>query len=72
MCGSTECRDGTAQEIFMIGEHPALVENIPARICLRCGEPVFSSDTTENIRQLIHGNAQPVKSMTMDVFEYVS
>ncbi|MEW6238320.1 MAG: YgiT-type zinc finger protein [Candidatus Omnitrophota bacterium] len=71
ICGSTEYRDGTAQEILMIEGHPILVENIPAIICVRCGESIFSRETTEKIRQMIHGNAQPVKSMTMNVYEYV-
>jgi len=71
ICGSTESRDGTVQEILMIEGHPILVENIPSIICVRCGEPVFSRETTEKIRQMIHGNAQPVKSLTMNVYEYV-
>ena len=71
-CGSTKSCEGKVQEMFMIEGHPILVENIPAQICDRCGEPVFSSETTEKIRQLVHGHAQPIKSVPLDVFEFVS
>lgn len=34
-------------EIFMIEGKFILVENIPAKVCARCGEPTFSRETTE-------------------------
>ena len=47
-----------------------LVEGIPASICTHCGEATFSSETTERIRRMVHGEAQPVRAVAMEVFAY--
>jgi hypothetical protein len=46
------------------------VEQIPAMVCLHCGEPVFSRDTTERVRRMVHCEAKPITSVQMDVFAY--
>ncbi len=70
VCGSTEYRDELVNEVFQIDGKPVLVENIPAQVCERCGEEIFSRQTTENVRLLVHGKAKPIKSVQMDVFAY--
>ena len=70
VCGSTESREELVSEIFHIDGKPVLVENIPAQVCARCGEHIFSRQTTENVRLLVHGKAKPIKSVKMDVFAY--
>ncbi|MCK6627272.1 MAG: YgiT-type zinc finger protein [Anaerolineae bacterium] len=70
VCGSNEAREETVNEIFFVEGKFVLVENIPATICTRCGEPTFSRETTEKIRQMVHGETQPVKSIKVDVFEF--
>jgi YgiT-type zinc finger domain-containing protein len=71
VCGSTEARDDVVDEVFQIDHKHFLVERIPATVCERCGEKTFSRETTERIRRLIHGDAKPVKSVSMDVYAYV-
>jgi len=44
------------------------VEHIPAQVCVRCGEATFSSETTEKIRRLVHGNGRPGRTVPLDVF----
>ncbi|WKZ48624.1 MAG: YgiT-type zinc finger protein [Anaerolineales bacterium] len=70
VCGSTEYREELVNEVFQIDGKPVLVENIPAQVCERCGEEIFSRQTTENVRLLVHGKAKPIKSVQMDVFAY--
>jgi YgiT-type zinc finger domain-containing protein len=70
VCGSTEAREDFVDEIFQIDHKHLLVEQIPATVCERCGEKIFSRETTERIRRLIHGEAKPVKSVSMDVYAY--
>ena len=70
VCGSTESVDKLVSEVFQIDGKPVLVENIPAQVCARCGEEIFSRDTTENVRKIVHGKHQPVRSVQMDVFSY--
>jgi HTH-type transcriptional regulator/antitoxin MqsA len=70
VCGFEEAREEKVSEVFMIGGKPVLVEQIPAFVCARCREAIFSRETTENIRRMVNGNARPNKSVRMDVFAY--
>ena len=71
VCGSTEAKEDFVDEVFQIDHKHLLVQQIPAMVCERCGEKIFSRETTEKIRRMIHGEAKPVKSVSMDVFSYV-
>jgi YgiT-type zinc finger domain-containing protein len=70
VCGKTESRPELVNEVFDIDGKPVRVEHIPATVCAHCGEPVFSRDTTERVRRMVHGEATPIKSIQMDVFAY--
>ncbi|MBF0289818.1 MAG: YgiT-type zinc finger protein [SAR324 cluster bacterium] len=70
VCGSQEAKQEFVQEVFQVNEKPVLVEHIPASVCRSCGEMVFSPETTEMIRKTLHGEAHPVRTMQMDVFNF--
>lgn len=70
VCGKTEGREQVVSEVFDIDGKPVRVENIPATVCAHCGEAVFSRDATEKVRRMVHGEAKPVKSVSMDVFAF--
>jgi len=72
ICGSTEYRNATVNEVFEIDGQHILVENIPATRCARCGDETFSRATTERIRRMVHGEAAPMKSVPLNVFAYSS
>jgi HTH-type transcriptional regulator / antitoxin MqsA len=66
VCGATEARQASVDEVFVIDGKYVLVEGI----CARCGEATFSRETTERIRRMVHGEAQPVRAVAMEVFAY--
>ena len=70
VCDATEARQALVNEVFLINEKYVLVEGIPASICARCGEATFSRETTERIRRMVHGEAQPMRTVAMEVFAY--
>jgi YgiT-type zinc finger domain-containing protein len=70
VCGSEQMREELVNEVFLIDGKIILVENIPAKVCAHCGEATFSRETTEKIRRMVHGEAQPVKSIQVDVFAF--
>ncbi|MGP1387683.1 MAG: YgiT-type zinc finger protein [Thainema sp.] len=70
VCGSVESKTEYVTEVFHIDDKFYLVENIPATVCANCGEEVFSRETTENIREMLHGETQPNRSISVDVFAY--
>jgi HTH-type transcriptional regulator/antitoxin MqsA len=72
VCGSTNAREELVSELFEVNGEPVLVESIPAQVCERCGEEVFSAETSEKVRLLVHGSTKPVKSVTVSVFAYAS
>jgi HTH-type transcriptional regulator/antitoxin MqsA len=70
VCGSTKAHDELVSEVFHVDGKPVLVENIPAQVCERCGDEIFSRETTEKVRLLVHSRNKPLKSIQMDVFAY--
>jgi len=68
--GAAEARQALVYEVFVINGKYVLVEGIPASICARCGEATFSRETTEQIRRMVQGEAQPVRAVAMEVFVY--
>ena len=71
VCGCSESRDELVREVFQIGSNYVLVNCIPANVCSRCGEQSFSREVTEKVRQMLHEQATPTKSITVNVFEFV-
>jgi HTH-type transcriptional regulator / antitoxin MqsA len=70
VCNLEDCHQELVSEIFQIDGKFYLVEQIPATVCSHCGEESFSRETTERIRLMLHGETQPLKSISVDVFTY--
>ena len=70
VCGKTEGQEKFVSEVFDIDGKSVRVEQIPATVCVHCGESVFSLVTTEKVRRMVHGEAKPIKSVQMDVFAF--
>ena len=70
VCGFEHSRTEYINEVFNIGGKYYLVEHITAKVCSNCGEEVFSRETTERIRLILHGENKPVRSISLDVFSY--
>ena len=68
VCGHTAAKSDFVSEVFNLGNRRVLVERIPAKVCEHCGEAAFFCDTTESIRQLVHGQSLPVRTVPLDVF----
>ena len=70
VCGSNQAHSEQVDEVFLIDGKPILVEGIPVQACSRCQELTFSRETTEKIRRMLHGEAEPIKSMSIEVFAF--
>lgn len=68
VCGHGVAKPELVSEVFNLDGRRVLVERIPARVCEHCGEVTFSRETTERVRRLVHGEGQPIKTVSMDVF----
>jgi HTH-type transcriptional regulator / antitoxin MqsA len=70
VCGSSDAHTEHVSEIFGIDGKHTLVENIPAMVCDKCGEPTLSRETTEQVRRMVHGDAEPIGTIEVDVFSF--
>jgi HTH-type transcriptional regulator/antitoxin MqsA len=70
VCGGRKSVVKTVSEVFEIDGRRVLVENIPAQMCVQCGELTFSRATTEKVRRMVHGEAEPIGVAALDVFAY--
>lgn len=70
VCGSKDSHRTYVSEVFDIDGKFYLVENIPATVCARCQEEVFSRETTEQVRRMLQGERKPVRSISLEVFSY--
>ena len=68
VCGHNAAKSELVSEVFNLEGRRVLVENVRALVCVHCGEAAFSRETTERIRQMVHGAGHPVKTVSMDVF----
>lgn len=68
ICGNTTAKSELASEVFNIAGRRVMVERIPAAVCERCGEPTFSRETTEQIRRLVQGAGEPLRTDSLEVF----
>jgi len=50
----------------------AVIENVPARVCLESGERIFSPDTVEKIQQTVWKKRKPVRLMQTPVYEFAA
>jgi YgiT-type zinc finger domain-containing protein len=63
ICYSEESHTEYVHKIFEIDRQFHLVENIPATVCSRCGEEIFSNETTETIRVMLHSQQKPLRAI---------
>ena len=70
VCHADESREEYIEEIFRTTDKYVLVKNIPAQVCVRCGEESFSAKTAESIRVMVNGETTPESSVSLDVFTF--
>ena len=69
VCHGEESRDKLVEEVFKIDGRYVLVGNIPAAVCVRCGEQSFSRETVERVRLLVHDETYAAELVSMRVFD---
>ena len=70
VCKGEESRVEVVEEVFKVCGRYVLVGGVPSTVCQRCGERSFSRETTEKVRQLVHGEAKAAKSVPMQVYDF--
>ena len=47
-----------------------LVENVPAKVCLKCGEKTYSPEVTDKLLRFAKDEFKPVKTKKVPVFDF--
>ena len=47
-----------------------LIENVPAEVCLQCGEKTYAPDVTDDLIAFSKKRRKPVRSVEVPVFDY--
>lgn len=47
-----------------------LVEGVPARVCVQCGERLFAPDTVDKLQQIARGVMEPQRIEETPVFDF--
>jgi len=70
VCGCNDFRNGQVSKTFEVDDKFYLVEEIPSDVCERCGEPLFSHEVIDRVRQMVRRPHQPVRTIEAEVLEY--
>lgn len=70
VCSADQSLTELVEEVFKVDGRYALVGDVPATVCQRCGERSFSRETTEKVRLLVHGQATAARSVPLQVYEF--
>lgn len=49
---------------------PIVIRNVPAKVCTRCGERVFSQSVTRLLLSILTGNEPATETITLDLPVY--
>ncbi len=67
-CNSIEYSEKLVKKFFEIDSEVIIVENLPAKVCNKCGEESFSRETLVHLQGIIYG--KPKKIVTAKSYEY--
>ncbi len=49
-----------------------LIENVPAEVCVQCGEKTYSPKVTDDLIHLAKQRLKPVRTVNVPVFDYTN
>lgn len=69
LCGGKVVKKKTSYSVFY-ERHWLIVEDVPAKECLQCGERLFDPDTVELLQKTVWSKRKPDKKIETPVFEF--
>ena len=65
-----ELKQSTTEYIEKQGNYIAIIENIPCKECVQCGECYLDDDTMEKLEKILDGIDRAASSLTLTVINY--
>lgn len=71
-CGNTHFEAKEIEQMYHIRQKHYVVQNIPAKVCTHCGEPVFAIEVGEQIRKILNEEiVASHKTVALEQYEFV-
>ncbi len=70
VCESEQYREEKVDEVFQIDGKRVIVDGIPARICVRCGDVSFTAEVAEQVRRIARGEESPAHPVQVDMYAF--
>ena len=66
--GKTESRKATF--VYDYDDDYFLIENVPAEVCLQCGEKTYDPNVADDLINLSKKRLKPARTVNVPVFDY--
>ncbi len=70
VCSSDEYHERLVRYSLDYDGRLVVVENVPARVCDRCGEVGVAAEVVDRLQQTVWSNQQPHRTVETQVYEY--
>jgi len=69
ICGAPLVEQAVTYRVEL-GDELIVVEHVPAKVCLQCGERLFSAETVERLQQTVWSQKKPSRMLKTPVFDF--
>ena len=71
LCGST-VKEQMVTYTIQLGDKLVVVEHVPAKVCVQCGERLYSPDTVERLQRTVWEQRSPSRMLQTPVFDFTA
>lgn len=57
---------------IQLGDQLIVVEHVPARVCVQCGEWLYSPETVERLQKTVWEQRSPSRTLETPVFDFAA
>jgi YgiT-type zinc finger domain-containing protein len=50
----------------------SIIEHVPAEVCIKCGEKIYSPEVTDEILRFAREKVKPVRKIEVPVYDFVA
>lgn len=55
---------------YEYNDNMILIKNVPAEVCLHCGEQMYSPETTDKIISIAQSSRKPAKTIKVPLYDF--
>lgn len=69
LCGAP-MKDESVTYTIQLDDRLFVVEHVPARVCIQCGERLYSPETVERLQKAVWEKRPPVRTLETPVYDF--